>query len=110
MTERKLYLVFSRPPERVSDDEYQAWYEKHARENIRSPGFLSAHRFAVTPSRGEHAPLSHLALYEYEGDARTWREDLDRRIEAGEIDLPEWFGEIQFQSWDCSALSDRIEP
>ena len=38
-----------------------------------------------------------------------WRDDLDRRIEQGQIQLPEWFGEITFQSWDCSPVSDRID-
>jgi tRNA A37 threonylcarbamoyladenosine biosynthesis protein TsaE len=106
---KKLYLVFSRPPERISEEEYLRWYEDHARENIESPGFLSTRRYSVTPSRGHTKPLTHLALYEYEGDSADWREDLDRRIETGEIELPEWFDEITFESWDCTALTDRIE-
>jgi tRNA A37 threonylcarbamoyladenosine biosynthesis protein TsaE len=110
MGTRKLYLVFSKPPDRVSDDEYQRWYDVHAHENIQSPGFISARRFAVTPARGDGTQLTHLALYEYEGEQQVWRDDLDRRIEQGRIHLPEWFGEITFQSWDCSAVSDRIEP
>jgi tRNA A37 threonylcarbamoyladenosine biosynthesis protein TsaE len=110
MGSRNLYLVFSRPPDGVSDDEYQRWYDLHARENIQSPGFVSTRRYAITPSRGDDKALSHLALYEYEGEQRVWREDLDRRILEGRIDLPEWFGEITFQSWDCAPLSDRIEP
>jgi tRNA A37 threonylcarbamoyladenosine biosynthesis protein TsaE len=110
MGTRNLYLVFSKPPGRVSDEEYQRWYDLHAKENIQSPGFVSARRFAVSPSRGDGEPLSHLALYEYEGDQQVWRDDLDRRIATGQIQLPEWFGEITFQSWDCAPLSDRIEP
>jgi hypothetical protein len=107
---QKLYLVFSRPPDRISEEEYQRWYDLHARENIRSPGFLSARRFAVTPARGNATRLTHLALYEYEGEMERWRDDLNRRIDAGDIDLPEWFGEITFESWDCEPLSGRIEP
>jgi tRNA A37 threonylcarbamoyladenosine biosynthesis protein TsaE len=110
MGTRNLYLVFSKPPDRVSEEDYQRWYDLHARENIESPGFVSVRRFAVTPSRGDHAPLTHLALYEYEGDGSVWRKDLDRRIETGQIQLPEWFKDITFQSWDCNAVSDRIEP
>jgi hypothetical protein len=107
---RKLYLVFSRPPERVSEEEYQRWYEQHARESIESPGFLSTQRFSLSRSRGDAAPLTHLALYEYEGDAADWREDLERRIDEGAIELPEWFDGITFESWDAHALTDRIEP
>jgi hypothetical protein len=106
---KKLYLVFSRRPERVSEEEYLRWYEDHARENIESPGFVSTQRYAVTPARDNATELTHLALYEYEGDSADWREDLNRRIEAGEIVLPEWFGEITFESWDCTALTERIE-
>jgi tRNA A37 threonylcarbamoyladenosine biosynthesis protein TsaE len=105
----KLYLVFSKPPERISNDEYLRWYEEHARENIQSPGFLSTRRYAITPARGE-ARLTHLALYEYEGEQDRWREDLDGRIDRGDIVLPDWFDEITFESWDCQALTERIEP
>jgi tRNA A37 threonylcarbamoyladenosine biosynthesis protein TsaE len=107
---KKLYLVFSRPPERISEEEYLRWYEDHARENIESPGFVSTQRYSVRPSRGDSTPLTHLALYEYEGDEADWREHLERRIAEGEIVLPEWFDEITFESWDCQALTDRIEP
>jgi len=107
---RKLYLVFSRPPEHISEEEYLRWYEQHARENIESPGFVSTQRFSISPSRGHARPLTHLALYEYEGDSADWREDLEGRIDRGEIVLPEWFDEITFESWDCEALTDRIEP
>jgi len=109
MGSRNLYLVFSRPPDHVSEDEYQSWYDVHARENIQSPGFVSTHRYAVTPSRGDGAPLTHLALYEYEGEQHVWRDDLNQRIGLGHIQLPPWFKEITFQSWDCSPLSDRID-
>jgi tRNA A37 threonylcarbamoyladenosine biosynthesis protein TsaE len=110
MGTRNLYLVFSKPPSRVSGEEYQRWYDLHARENIQSPGFVSARRYAVEPSRGDGEPLTHLALYEYEGEQHVWRDDLDRRLGQGQIQLPEWFGDITFQSFDCSAVSDRIEP
>ena len=104
------YLVFSKPPDRVSASEYDRWYDLHVRENIVSPGFLSASRFSVSPATGTPGPFTHLALYEYEGDMQTWRTDLTARIESREIVLPEWFGEITFGSWDCLPLSDRIEP
>jgi tRNA A37 threonylcarbamoyladenosine biosynthesis protein TsaE len=107
---QKLYLVFSRPPDRISNEEYLRWYDLHARENIVSPGFLSAQRFSVTAARDNATPLTHLALYEYEGEMDTWRQDLERRIDEKDIDLPEWFGEITFESWDCSPLTERIEP
>lgn len=108
---KKLYLVFSKPPERVSEEEYQQWYHLHVRENIVSPGFLSAQRYGLTPvPESPPIPFSHLALYEYEGEMSTWRTDLTKRIETGDIVLPEWFKDITFGSWDCVALEDRVEP
>lgn len=105
-----LYLVFSKPPDSVSAEEYDRWYDLHVRENIVSPGFLSAQRYAITPARDAPVPFSHLALYEYEGELSTWRTDLDRRLATGEITLPEWFPQITFGSWDCRPLTDRILP
>jgi hypothetical protein len=105
-----LYLVLSKPPEELPADEYDRWYDLHVRENIVSPGFASARRYALEPSRDEAIQFSHLALYEYEGDMSIWRTDLTRRIEAGEVVLPEWFPQIRFSSWSALPLSDRIEP
>ena len=106
-----LYLVFSKPPEGVSTQEYDRWYHHHVRENIVSPGFLSAQRFALEPvPEKPPMPFSHLALYEYAGDMSVWRTDLTRRIEAGEIVLPEWFPKIHFGSWNCLPVDDRAEP
>jgi hypothetical protein len=105
-----LYLVLSKPPEGVPSQEYDRWYHHHVRENIVSPGFLSARRFSIDPSFDEPVSFSHLALYEYEGDMSVWRKDLSRRIETGEIVLPKWFDGIRFSSWNCLPLEDRVEP
>jgi hypothetical protein len=108
---QNLYLVFSKPPEGISAEEYDRWYDHHVRENIVSPGFTSAKRFAVDPVPDAPVPFSHLALYEYEGeDQSVWRADLTRRVETGEIVLPEWFGQIHFGSWDCKPIGQRVEP
>ena len=105
-----LYLVLSKPPAGLSAAEYDRWYDLHVRENIVSPGFVSATRYELEPSRDEPVPFSHLALYEYEGDMSVWRTDLTRRIETGDVVLPEWFPEIHFSSWSARPLSGRIEP
>ena len=49
----------------------------HAQENIESPGFVNARRFAAHQSNGPSSPFEHLAVYEYEGDMERWRSDLD---------------------------------
>lgn len=106
-----LYLVLSKPPEGLAAGEYDRWYDLHVRENIVSPGFVSAQRYALDPVRDdEPVNHSHLALYEYAGDMSIWRTDLTRRIETGDVVLPDWFKGITFSSWSCRPLSDRIEP
>jgi hypothetical protein len=106
-----LYLVFSKPPDTVPADEYDRWYHDHVRENIVSPGFLSARRYAIEPvPQNPPIPFSHLALYEYEGDMSIWRTDLTRRIETGDVVLPEWFPQITFGSWKCLPIDVRAEP
>lgn len=110
MTTRRIYLVFSKPPDGLTQEEYDDWYERHVRQNILSPGFISGQRFTLSPGGDAPTDFSHLALYEYEGDStEVWLPDLMNRIATGEIDLPPWFDQIRFATWDCSPLSDRIE-
>jgi hypothetical protein len=105
-----LYLVLSSPPEGVSAEEYDRWYHDHVRENIAQPGFHGARRYEVQPTRGDGMPQhTHLAVYDYDGDLQGMGERLDRRIEAGEIVLPPWFGGIRFQSMSASALEPHVE-
>jgi hypothetical protein len=105
-----LYLVFSKRPEALSAADYDRWYEAHAQENIESPGFLNARRFALSQTTGEAAPYEHLAVYEYEGSMERWRTSLDQRIESGDVKLPEWFPQITFGAWDCRPASGLLEP
>jgi hypothetical protein len=105
-----IYLAFSKPPSDVSKDEFNRWYDFHARENIRSPGFVSAQRYELKATRDAPVAFSHLALYEYTGDWSVWRADLDRRLETGDIALPDWFSRVDYGSWACVPLTDRITP
>jgi hypothetical protein len=107
MSER-LYLVFSEKPADVSAEEYDRWYHTHVRENIEVPGFTAARRYSATPVRASGEALTqHLAIYEYEGEMAAWREKLTTRLENREIVLPEFFGRIAFNSWDCAAIEAR---
>ena len=108
--ENSVYLAFSKPPADVSDKKFNQWYDLHARENILSPGFVSAQRYALTATRDSPVAFSHLALYEYTGNWTEWRVDLDRRLEAGDIVLPEWFPRVAYGSWACVPLTERIIP
>jgi hypothetical protein len=107
-----LYLVFSRKPDRISRDDYHDWYVKHAQENIESPRFVSAQRYVIREVEAgkEVGEEQHLALYEYEDDMSIWRTDLTRRIEEGDVVLPDFFKEIQFRSWNCTPVGDLLRP
>ena len=105
-----LYLVFSKRPEAISAADYDAWYEKHAQENIESPGFRSARRYEISQGNGPPMPFEHLSLYEYEGPMEQWRTSLTSRIESGDVQLPEWFPQIQFGSWDATPVSGLLTP
>ena len=107
-----VYLVFSQWPDDISEEEYFRWYVKHAQENIESPDFVSAQRYRVREVvAGEPTgPEQHLSLYHYAGPMSRWRSDLTRRIEQREVVLPEWFGRIQFRSWDCHPVGDLLTP
>ena len=105
-----LYLVFSRPPDGLTPADYHRWYEAHARENIETPGFLSAQRYAVHQRTGEPAPgaQDHLAVYEYRGDYGPIGDHLRGRVESGDIELPGWFPEIPFASWVCEPHGEKL--
>lgn len=106
----RYFAVFTRKPDAVSDAEYEAWYRAHLAENLLSPGFVAGQRFAAV-RRDRSAPDDgsprHLALYQYRGPRTNWSEHLSARISAGEIVLPEWFDQIEFQSWDCVPLDGQ---
>jgi hypothetical protein len=104
-----LYLVFSEPPADLPPAEYQRWYETHLRENLETPGFHAGRRFALDHTvAGGEAAFSHLALYETSGSIAELRAALEKRREAGDIVLPEWFGRIRFSSWHARKLDGRV--
>ena len=127
--QKKLYLVFSRRPAGVAEQEYDRWYHDHVRENVEVPGLVAGQRFAATlvmsgsrtapgrftsdsgPGRVEPSlDFSHVAIYEFEGGIEELRNALFERIESGETVLPSWFDEIQFMTWTFVAVDERVRP
>jgi hypothetical protein len=107
-----LYLVFSEKPDHISVDDYHRWYADHAQENIESPRFVSAQRYTIQEIVNSEpvGDESHLALYEYAGEMSEWRTDLTRRIQSGDVVLPEWFKQIKFKSWTCTPAGGLLTP
>jgi len=104
-----IHIVFSQPPERISDEEFNRWYDPHLDEILVVPGFVSARRYrmeAMVERPGTSVPYGFLSLYELEGDVATIMKDLDD--EATRMDLPEWFPEVEFASWNCYPLGGKV--
>ena len=98
-----LHLVFSKPPESVSDDAYNQWYDFHLSEILVVPGFVSARRYRLETVKGEWTPSGHryLSAYELEGDPKEVMAELDKEVASGRMKLPEWFPQITFTSFNC---------
>ena len=119
-----LHLVFSRPPDAVSDDEFDSWYDAHLREILAVPGFRSARRFRLqgVVNAGMSPAYTHLVVYELDGDpdvalaelakANLGSADLYTELkatDAGSLPLPPWFGDVLFASWNGYALGPSVE-
>ena len=50
---KDLHLVFSKPPETISDTEYNRWYDFHLGEILVVPGFVSARRYRLATIKGD---------------------------------------------------------
>jgi hypothetical protein len=107
---KNIHLVFSKPPEGLSHDEYNRWYDFHLSEILASPGFMAARRFALEAIVGTASPAmyDYLSMYEIEGEPTAVLAELDTHVP--EMKLPEWFPQIRFASWNCLSLDDRTEP
>jgi len=91
-----LHLVFSKPPEHISDEEYNRWYDFHLGEILVVPGFTAARRYRLQPVKGEWTPSGHryLSAYELEGDPKDVMAELDTEVASGRMQLPDWFPQI----------------
>lgn len=118
-----LHIVFSEPPEGVSDEEFNAWYDAHLDEILSVPGFVAARRFQLDPVVADAGvPHRFLTVYEIDGDPADAIRELEgagfgskdsyaalKDVDAGSLELPEWFHRAHFASWNCVPLGDRVE-
>jgi hypothetical protein len=122
--QRSLNLVFSQPPEGVSDEEYNAWYDAHLVEILTVPGFVGAQRFrlaAMTDDPDAPSTFGYLAIFELEGELETVMAEMEKAgmsrselyVELKKTDttgppLPAYWHDIRFASWNCTPLGERI--
>jgi hypothetical protein len=105
------YMVFSRPPAQIANDDYVEWYWGHARENLTADGFDAAWRYLLDNERIDPlAPCDalHAAIYEVHGELPQLRAALREAADAGRVGFPEWFGEIQFASLHAHAAGPPV--
>jgi hypothetical protein len=106
-----VHVVFSRRPESVPEDEYNAWYGRHIAEILALPGFAAATRYALVPALDEPAEpdnFTHAAIYEIEGNVADAMAALDAEVASGRMNLPDWFGQIRFSSWQAAPLGPLV--
>ena len=104
-----VHLVLSIPPEGVTEDEYSSWYDTHVAEILETPGFVSARRYWLASAVPGRPPVEyrHLVVYVMDRPSEEPLADLGRRGRAGEMTMPDWFGEIRFASFDGRPLEDE---
>jgi hypothetical protein len=122
--QKSLNLVFSQPPEGVTDEEYNRWYDAHLVEILTVPGFVGAQRFrlsVMTDDPDAPSTFGYLAIFEIEGDLETVMAEMEAAgmsrselyIEMKKTDtrgpaLPSYWDRIRFASWNCTPLGERI--
>ena len=107
-----LHLVFSKPPERISDEQYNQWYDFHLGEILVVPGFVAARRYRLESVRGTNSPAkySFLSAYELEGAPSKVMAELDKEVASRRMQLPDWFPEIAFASFNCYSHGNATDP
>jgi hypothetical protein len=122
-----LNLLFSKPPERVSEEEFSAWYEAHLKEEMLTvPGMLSARLYKVDVEvASEDGPITYpyAVVYEVDGSwsdavaeqAKANLANLDQYFARKEEDpsvgppVPEWFMDVEWAGWNGVPLGGLLE-
>jgi hypothetical protein len=103
-----VHFVFSLPPEQVSREEYDAFYDRHLEEIVAGDGFTAARRYWLSPASPErpNVEFAHVAIYRTDGPPAAALTTLAERQAAGEITLPDWFEGVRFLTYDGRPLED----
>jgi hypothetical protein len=106
-----LHLVFSKPPQDISDEAYNEWYDFHLSEILVVPGFKSARRYRLETIKGEWVPSGYryLSAYELEGSTEEAMAELAKESSSGRMKLPEWFPQVTFSSFNCYSHGNPAE-
>ena len=104
-------LVLSRPPDEVSDDAYNDWYDTHVREILELPGFVAAERLTLQFVSATSEPperFTFLTRYEISGSFEDAWAELRAAVDGGHMTFASWFGDVVSQGWRCTPIGDRV--
>jgi hypothetical protein len=104
-----VYLVLSVPPASVTEGEYSGWYDGHVAEILETPGFVAARRYWLASAVPDRPPVEyrHAVVYVIDRPSTEPLADLGRRMDAGELTIPDWFGDIRVASFDGRPLEEE---
>ena len=107
-----VFLVLSNPPEGVSAQEFNAWYDHHVDQILTLDGFTAAERFGLRfmrSSSGEAPPFGYLAQFETDGPFDVAWQALRKAVDVDHtLDFPEWFPQMTAAGWERLPLSGRV--
>lgn len=122
---QNLQIVFGHPGPGVSDEEFGRWYDEHLDEILSIPGFHSAQRYRLEPAvraEGWELPFRHMVVYEVDDDTAALMAAMEerrlsdadsyverKRVDAGGPELPAWWSDVRFASFNCIAIGERHE-
>jgi hypothetical protein len=116
-----LHIVVSEPPEGVTEEEFNRWYDQHLDEILSVPGFRSARRYKLEPVVGAGTmPHRFICVYETDVDPSEAVANLEQAgmsskdsysdlkdDDHGKLPLPPWFEGVSFASWNLTPLGER---
>jgi hypothetical protein len=118
-----IHLVFSDPPDGVSEADYNAWYDAHVKEILAVDGWRSATRYKLEPVVDPEGTggYKYLSIYELDAAPEVALANLEaasmgsadsyiakKDDDEGRLPLPDWFAGIRFGSWNCTMTGDTV--
>ena len=89
MSDRTLFVVFTKPVDGM-EDEYNKWYDEvHVHDVVKVPGVESAQRYDLAhPGSGDGEPAHrYLAVYEIEGDPAAAMNEMMARFQTDQMPI-----------------------
>lgn len=120
---QNLQIVFGHPGPGVSHEAFGRWYDEHLDEILSIPGFHSAQRYRLEPAieaEGWEMPFRHMVVYEVDADTAALMAAMEetrlidtgsyserKEVDASGPELPDWWDQVRFASFNCIAEGPR---